>query len=418
MLLRFKVSNYKSFLNEIEFSMIPAPKQKDLEYSILEKEAANKTYRALCSSVIYGPNASGKTNIIGALETFINIVKKGHLRNDDQITTFNASMHKLEFIPNSSLLKPKPTTFLIEFIMDDSHIEYELEIELGLFLDQNYERKVSYEKLRVNNKDEFERIDKNIIFYNGNTKYSEHLLPIINDNLEKNSIFLTNGFKNVINKELSNKIIDYLTKKILIFYRSDSIRLNLDIPKDRNYVFLDDLSNVAKEFDSSGEHILFVSNKEGPSRLVTSLKNKDNNDVFLPVDMIESYGTFRFLNLYPFIKKVLKEGGTLIVDEFDASLHPMVIMDIIKIFHNDEKNINQAQLIFNTHNPIFLRNTLFRRDEIKFVEKEDNSSTLYTLADFGTSGEKGVRNTEDYMKNYFVNKYGSISDVDLSNLFT
>ena len=111
-------------------------------------------------------------------------------------------------------------------------------------------------------------------------------------------------------------------------------------------------------------------------------------------------------------------GATLVIDELDASIHPMAIMNIINIFHNDEINKKGAQLIFNTHNPIFLNKDLFRRDEIKFVEKDSNGSIHYSLSDFGTSGSKGVRNTEDYMTNYFMNKYGAIQDIDFSDIFT
>ena len=72
---------------------------------------------------------------------------------------------------------------------------------------------------------------------------------------------------------------------------------------------------------------------------------------------------------------------TLVVDEFDASIHPMALMNIINIFHNDEINTKHAQLIFNTHNPIFLNPNLYRRDEINFIERDDDShcSTHYTL---------------------------------------
>ena len=107
------------------------------------------------------------------------------------------------------------------------------------------------------------------------------------------------------------------------------------------------------------------------------------------------------------------------VDEFDASIHPMALMSIINIFHNDEINIHHAQLIFNTHNPIFLNSNLLRRDEIKFVERDEESqqSVLYALSDFGTTGEKGVRKHEDYMKNYFISRYGAIQDVDFTPIF-
>ena len=102
------------------------------------------------------------------------------------------------------------------------------------------------------------------------------------------------------------------------------------------------------------------------------------------------------------------------MDEFDASIHPMALMNILNIFHNDDINKNCAQLVFNTHNPIFLDASLLRRDEIKFVERDDvtENSVLYSLSDFKTAD--GVRKGEDYMNNYFVSRYGAIKDIDFS----
>ena len=136
-------------------------------------------------------------------------------------------------------------------------------------------------------------------------------------------------------------------------------------------------------------------------------------------DVFESFGTVRFINLFPLVLRAIVTGGTLIVDEFDASIHPIALMSIISIFHNDDINKKQAQLVFNTHNPIFLNSNIFRRDEIKFVEKDDNShlSEIYSLSDFGTAGENGVRKGDDYMKNYFVSQYGAIKNIDFSPIF-
>ena len=82
-------------------------------------------------------------------------------------------------------------------------------------------------------------------------------------------------------------------------------------------------------------------------------------------------------------------------------------------------NIYHAQLVFNTHNPIFLNSNLFRRDEIKFVERDDDThdSVLYALSDFGTTGDKGVRKHEDYMSKYFISQYGAIKDIDFTPIF-
>ena len=134
----------------------------------------------------------------------------------------------------------------------------------------------------------------------------------------------------------------------------------------------------------------------------------------LPAEVFESYGTIRFINEFPLVILALLTGGTLVMDQFDASIHPKALMNIINIFHNDEVNRKGAQLIFNTHNPIFLDATLLRRDEIKFVERDETTgnSIHYALSDFKTA--EGIRKGEDYMNNYFVSRYGAIRDVDFS----
>ena len=68
MLLEFKTKNYKSFVDGMVFSMTPAPKQKGLDYSVFFLKAGSRSYKGLSTAVIYGPNASGKTNVIGAME--------------------------------------------------------------------------------------------------------------------------------------------------------------------------------------------------------------------------------------------------------------------------------------------------------------------------------------------------------------
>ena len=163
-----------------------------------------------------------------------------------------------------------------------------------------------------------------------------------------------------------------------------------------------------------------VSDDEPDAKLYSVFKNmKNKKTTAVAADIFESYGTIRFINMFPLVIKAMQTGGTLVVDEFDASIHPMALMSIINVFHNDDVNIHHAQLIFNTHNPIFLNSNLFRRDEIKFVERDDDThdSVLYALSDFGTTGDKGVRKHEDYMSKYFISQYGAIKDIDFTPIF-
>ena len=100
MLLEFKTKNYKSFAGEMTFSLTPAPKQKGLDYSVMVEHAGSKDYKGLCSAVIYGPNASGKTNVIGAMDTFKAVVMRGSVKNTDAFISPNVASSSLELIPN------------------------------------------------------------------------------------------------------------------------------------------------------------------------------------------------------------------------------------------------------------------------------------------------------------------------------
>ena len=122
MLLSFKTQNYKSFKDETIFSMTAAPKQTGLDYSIQKTTIAGKKHRTLSTAVIYGPNASGKTNLIGAMDTMKELVLRGHIKNINE-TSFNQASNTLELIPFRGQ-EDAPTTFSIQFIDQNLLIDY------------------------------------------------------------------------------------------------------------------------------------------------------------------------------------------------------------------------------------------------------------------------------------------------------
>ena len=401
MLLEFGVSNYKSFKDKMLFSMVPAPKQKGLDYSILTEAINKKTFKALCSSVIYGPNASGKSNIIGAMDTFRMIVLRGNIRNKPNLPYPNQAACLLELIPNSTLEQAEPVT----------------------------------ESLKINGSSVFDRTDKieigslkTIKMFLGDLilKNSESAKDLALANLSSEELFLTNGFKNIFSSSLVSKVVDWLEKKFIVVYRADAMHMSPEgLNQDNSFRLIVDkqLSKVAKEFGINSNQLGFIKDGEKRDATLYSIfsAKKDVDKIHVkavPAEIFESYGTIRFINTFPLLVKVLMEGGCLIVDEFDASLHPMLLMNIINFFHNDEDNINKAQLIFNTHNPIFLNANLYRRDEIKFVDRDDDThfSDLYSLSDFSTVGTGGVRKSTDYMNNYFIDRYGAIKNVNIGSI--
>ncbi len=427
MLVSFSTRNYKSFKSETTFSMTAAPKQKGLDYSVFQKVVAKKKHRILSSAVIYGPNASGKTNLIGAMDVMKEIVLRGHIRNTNE-DSLNQAANSLELIPFRGS-KNLPTLFSIKFIEQGLLIEYTIELQLGSFLDRKFDRHIHSESLKINDAIVYERRENIVVnIENVRNKYLndkigqniESAKEIAFSGLNKDELFLTNGFKTIFAKELVSLILNWFQNKLTVIYRSDCIRLlreYSDLESKKFYVERT-LTDVAKEFGIHSNALGYVASQDSETTVLSSIIKDDNLKAVLPAEMYESYGTVRFVNEFPLIIDALINGGTLVMDEFDASIHPMALMNIINIFHNDDINIHHAQLIFNTHNPIFLNANLFRRDEIKFVERNDTTheSEHYSLSDFKTSGERGVRKGEDYMKNYFVNQYGAIKDVDFSSI--
>lgn len=424
MLLSFSVQNYKSFYDKSTFSLIPIAKQTGFDYSILKEKIGKKLYKALSSSIIYGPNASGKSNIISAIEVLKSIINRGHIRNDKNTNNwYNAATRSLEFIPNYNHDDIKPVDFNITFSHENRLIEYSISILLGKTFDVDFSRRIMYEELKVNDTLIFTRKDSVVLSssaFDNKTDISniKFLVNNINNNLNSTELFLTNGFSNAINSKMAELVTDWFENKLITIFRSDRMKIKKEKNDNNQIMKPKDLDQVAIAFGGGHERIFLAKTNNSDTMELHSGLDIDNTKYLVPVDFIESNGTVRILNLFPYLKETLKEGKTLVVDELDASIHPMAIMNLINIFHNHEINTKGAQLIFNSHNPIFLNRNLFRRDEIKFVEKDDVSgnSTIYSLADFKTYGEKSVRKVEDYMKNYFINKYGAIRDIDLSEL--
>lgn len=251
----------------------------------------------------------------------------------------------------------------------------------------------------------------------------ESVREIAGNSLNHEELFLTNGFKLIISPKFAKLITDWFTNKFMVIYRADSMQLikRFADPKKKAVYVEKTTDEAAKLFGINSNAIGYVIREDEPEAKLYSLFTDKINKTATAVssDIFESYGTIRFINMFPLVIKAILTGGTLVVDEFDASIHPMALMSIINIFHNDDVNINHAQLIFNTHNPIFLNSNLFRRDEIKFVERDDDShkSVLYSLSDFGTTGDRGVRMHEDYMNKYFISRYGAIKDIDFTPIF-
>ena len=118
---------------------------------------------------------------------------------------------------------------------------------------------------------------------------------------------------------------------------------------------------------------------------------------------LESEGTLQMFAVSTPILEALEKGHVLFIDELDTSLHPLLVRSLVEMFHNPDINRCNAQLIFNTHDTTLLDQSLFRRDQIWFTEKDaDGAADLYSLLDFSP------RKNEALAKGYLQGRYGAI----------
>ena len=410
MLLEIGFKNFKTFVQKTVFSMIPVEDVSEMNYSIIQKKTGIKTQRALVASVIYGPNSAGKTNIISAMEVLRGIVLRGHIKNGEDAA--------LELIPSAALKKTQPVEFFVKFVENDLLFRYDLKLGLGKFLDKKYKRSVLQEKLTINGKMIFERKGTDDLKIGNLSRIKKQLVMgydkdasyrFAQGNLDRQELFLTGQFRAVYSSEIASIIIGWFKHKLMPYTGV----LPTQSGKDNPIYYNGTISKAAKVFAIGAKDVTFA--KTGESGMDCVVKN---GDFTLPASIFASFGTERFLNVYPLVLRALATGGVLAVDEFDASIHPMAIISIIGLFRDDLINKKGAQLIFNTHNPIFLNKNVFRRDEIGFVDRDEKTgySTHYYLSDFGTHGPDGVSQDEDYMKHYFISQYGAIKDIDFSEI--
>ena len=433
MLLNFSCCNFKSFSDGFEFDMTPEKRMTELGYSILKRNVNGKGESALSASVIYGPNAAGKTSVVNAMSCFKQIVLRGNIRDAADDRSGDHVSSGMNLAPFAFKDTAAPVSFDITFIQDDVKYRYALSIFIGKFLDKDAERYVNSEQLYVNDILVYDRTKDSVLklkldpisdFLNVGyeLKDTEKSRKAMSNNITSDSLLLVTDFNSFCSKKVVSEIRCWFEEKFIVVNSADRTRFYPGMPEDDGRAMINVYINrIAQEAGIIGSDFAYVNDAEThTTRLMSVLQKTDSKLYGLDADRIESVGTMRLISIMPVIISALKKGAVLIMDEGDSSLHPMIMMNLISIFHNDDVNINGAQFIFNTHNPIYMNHNLFRRDEIKFVERdtETKSSSLYSLSDFRANGEISVRKTSDYMKNYFVSRYGAIVDIDFTDIIS
>lgn len=436
MIIEFSTGNNFSFKDTVTLSMVAAnisPKDKNLNETNLIK--VNESLSLLKSAAIYGANASGKSNLIKAMNFMRFFVRYSHKIEDYiSVNNFRLSEDSLN----------QPTLFQMIFLLNGKRYRYGFEV--------NNERVVTEWLFHVPRKIEaklFIREGDEISFSTRTFKEGKGL----KSKTRPDTLFLTTVGQ--FNGEISKSIINWF-KMLRIYSGGLKDMKNYDYTASllRKPQYKYDIVNLIKKFDLDIEDIEVEKRamslpdfssppedvpeklKEATSKLSVVLDEvldiipmpdisvaktyhqkydeggkRTSMEVF-SLDAEESDGTVKLFTLAGSLVDVLGKGKVLIIDELDIRLHPLITRAIVQLFNSNESNPNNAQLIFTTHDTNILKKELFRRDQIWFTEKDHyGASHLYSLAEYK------VRNDSLYDRDYISGKYGAIPFVgDLEQL--
>ncbi len=418
MVIDFSISNFRSIREKKTFSLEAYSRKND---DILLENKVDFDLKGFKNSLlkgasIYGANASGKSNLLSALA----------LLNQIALHSFQCqnpnSLFPIEQFALDDISKDEPSSYEINFIaFDGIRYSYKLELNSHRVLYESlvaypnglaqrwyvYEwdeemQKYSFEKSSYFKADFniFLRTRANSTYLSNAVANNVEMLKPVYDFLS--SIEVVNAVKEMPpitlmklseNNALLDKVKEFL--KYADVGISDIVLKKRRLREDEEKIFANSIPSIAP----NGTSLKTPTTEISVSFLHTGYSGKS-----YPIKTLrESEGTKRLFNyIAPFLE-ILQEGKTLFIDEIDTSLHPLLVIELLKLFFSDETNPKGAQIIFTTHNPIFLDADILRRDQVWFSAKNSVGETdIYSLLEY--SPRKG----ESLLNGYLGGRYGAI----------
>lgn len=391
MIIQFSFENFLSFKEQATLSLVAsALKENQSLVDDIVFDLNGTNISLLKSAVIYGANASGKSNIIKALNFFkwyvINSSKGVQSSERIEVESFRLSKETDE----------EPSFF--EAIFADENTQY----RYGFELDANrVYREWLFQKINKRKSKEVE------LFFRNGEEYSIHQKFLIGKELvakkmvRENALLLSVAAQ--FNESVAVDIIKWLSDTTIVTKGNDEsiweqATKQIDNPKMRERIV-----SFAQFADFGISDVRKIDNTLTSSHIQYDEQGNSVNNITFPFLKSESEGTIKYFMLaYPIID-ALDNGKRLIIDEFDSKMHPLLTSKIISLFNSSKTNPRNAQLIFTTHDTNLLNAGLFRRDQIWFTQKDFYGATeLYSLLEYK------VRNNAPYEKEYLMGKYGAI----------
>jgi hypothetical protein len=416
MLIEFQAKNYRSFRENQVLSMVAGRFSEHLDNTVLAGLPGFD--RLLRSSVVYGANAAGKTNLLRALQLVQALVVSS-------ATATAASATPLPYDPFkfAKSTRTQPSEFQVTFMQSRIRYQYGFTMDAERIRDEWL-----IEYVNPRGRTIFERT------FNGKKKtydwkfgaFLKGPRSVLSEATRPNALFLSTAIQ--LNNTQLLPVFEWFQKRLVVITGFTSLNSALTLKllespdgKKKLLPFLREADLGITDIEMKREPLpagttLFgatpileqVPGNPTPNLLKITLAHQGEGDEVYGLELHEeSAGTKILFQSAGAWLQVFENGEVLLVDEIDTSLHPLLTRFLIERFHSPRSNPNNAQLIFSTHNTTFLTQDLFRRDQIWFVEKApDGASKLYPLTDFRP------RNDEVLDAWYLRGRYGALPVLD------
>ena len=422
MLLRFAVTNHLSICESQELSFA-ASSLKDRRDGLIDCEAVSSK-SVLPAIVIYGANASGKSNILDAIATMKKFVLWSHTKGEP-----GGGLPRDAFKLDPACLRT-PSKFELDFIIDGVRHHYGFEATDEVFAAEwlytyplSHPRKL-FERdkgtfsfgreLKGQNQNIAGLTRPNSLFLSAAAQNGHEQLSRIYEYFKSIeiassiSIAGTEASAQFVRDELDSRVIDFLNSinTGVVGYREKKI----EIPEEAQEI-RKELKAVLEKL--SGGPIKIKPEEEEGKYVAIELAHRDRKgeSVYFDLDS-ESAGTRRLLIILSLVFQALDEGLPLCIDEVDASLHTVASEAVLKLFCLPTTNKKGAQLIATSHDTNLMSSDVLRRDQLWFTEKTPEGATeLYPLTEIRT------RKGDNIELGYLQGRFGALPSDDTISAF-
>jgi len=452
MLIRFFVENFSSFKERQAFSMLPGKMTKKPEHVTNPVDGI----RALKAGVIFGANASGKSNLIKAIAFGQKMVMRG-ARGDSTINFQNFRLDTAYQNKDSRLeyeIQHKAKNYAYGFVFNQQEIVEEWLYEI---------KKTGEKKIFERDNRKKENFDLTNLIKKNKSAEEQQFLKFTAKGTPNNQLFLTEIKTRKVRENVSDitdllNVIDWFQNSLKVIFPDNKYKQGLKFEIKENEELLKTFNELLDYFDTGISGVCLekidVEKVQMPNRILkkieedllsdqsentsASMLSINNSTYFISANekevnyyefmtkhkvkgqpdeeffdtSDESDGTNRIIDLIPLLMDLLNGDNVFIIDEMERSLHANLIYDLIDLFLSKCENIN-SQLILASHESTLLNQKLLRKDEIWFVVKnQDGASVLHSLEEYNIRFDKQIR------KDYLLGRFKAIPKIGNRNHLT